>query len=108
MAAKRSSMQRALRTRDAGLKSIKTMTRLLVAGAVLAAGLFSTLAAAAAPGRTKAGPARQRAASASSANSLSDPGLGSGAGADANLSPPPALPSQDYQYTSPPVVSGAS
>ena len=101
-------MQRALRTRDAGLKSVKTMTRLLVAGAVLAAGLFSTLAAAAQPGRAGASLARHKAAKAASDNSLADPGAGSSSGLDTNLSPPPTAPSQDYQYTSPPVVSGAS
>jgi hypothetical protein len=82
------------------------MTRLLVAGAVLAAGLFSTLAASAQPGRAGGNSARRH--TASSANSFSDRGAGSSSGVDTNLSPPAALPSQDYQYTSPPVVSGAS
>jgi hypothetical protein len=107
---KRSSMQTALRARDAGLTKIATATRVLVAGAVAATGLFTVLAARAQPGRTKAatsGAADQRAGAGSPANSGVG-GVGLGAGADTNLSPPATLPAPDYQNSNPVVVSGAS
>lgn len=96
-------MQRALRTRDAGLRKVSTVTRVLIVGAVAATGLFTTLAAGLQPGRTKVAGSVGRARSASSSSSAN-----AGSGVDANLSPPAALPDPSYQYSAPVVVSGAS
>lgn len=99
-------MQRALRARDAGLRKVSIVTRVLVAGAVVAAGLFTTLAAWAQPGRTTVvGSAGHGAAAAAASSGV---GLGDATVNGGALSPPDALPAPDYQYSSPAVVSGAS
>jgi len=106
---KRSSVQASLRARDAGIAKIATTTRVFVAGAVAATGLFTILAARAQPGRTRAATsslAEQSAGASSSTNS--GVGVGVGAGTDTNLSPPITLPAPSYQYSNPVVVSGAS
>ena len=105
---KRSSMQRALRARDDGLRKVSRVTRGLVAGAVVATGLFTTLAAWAQPGHTKAaGVAGQGQAAVPNSNATANGGNGTGGGVDSSLSPPAAVPTPGYQYSSP-VVSGAS
>ncbi|MGO9875797.1 MAG: hypothetical protein ACLPVY_18615 [Acidimicrobiia bacterium] len=105
---KRSSMQRALRARDAGLTKISIVTRAMVAGAVAATGLFSTLAAWAQPGRaTSVGSSSSQVTAAGSSVQVGGGDDGS-AGSDANLAPPTTLPAPSYQYSGPAVVSGAS
>ena len=132
-ASSRSSSLRALRARDAGLRRISLTTRALVVGSVAAAGLFSSLAAWAQPGRSKA---------VRTGNPVAGGQFGFGTSAPANTTPAPATPTTTtpddggdlsqpasppvtapapapttptYQYTPPPqqyvppvVVSGAS
>jgi hypothetical protein len=103
-------MQTALRARDAGFTKIATATRVLVAGAVAATGLFTVLAARAQPGRTRAATSSSadQSAAASSPTNPGVGGIGGGAAADTNLSPPATLPAPNDQYSNPVVVSGAS
>ena len=61
----------AVRMRDAGLKRVSVATRVLVAGAVGATGLFSALAAWAQPGRAKVGATSTTAPQATPGGSLS-------------------------------------
>ncbi len=99
---KRSSMQRALRARDDGLRTVSVVTRVLIAGTIASTALFTSLAARAVPGRPKV------AAAVSPAQTATAGTIGADAGTDTNLSPPAAAPTPSYQYASPVVVSGAS
>jgi hypothetical protein len=105
---KRSSIQASLRARDAGFTKIATTTRVLVAGAIAATGLFTVLAARAQPGRAKATTSNAAGQGAASSPATGLGGIGAGSGSDTNLSPPTTLPAPDYQYSNPVVVSGAS
>jgi hypothetical protein len=126
----RNSEQRAIRARDAGLRRVSVVTKVLVAGSVSATAMFSALAAWAQPGRAKTVPT---AGARSQVMPISPPvtapsvvtapkpnGTENGDGAQ-QLSPPATLPATvpatvpdtvpapDYQYSPPPVVvSGAS
>jgi len=106
---KRSSLQRALRARDDGLRKVSNVTRALVAGAIVATGAFTALAASTQPGHTKAAVGQGQAVGANpAANAAVNGGNGTGSGVNSNLSPPAAVPAPSYQYNSPVVVSGAS
>jgi len=105
----RSSKQRALRARDAGLSKISITTRALTAAAVAATGAFSMLAAWAQPGRaTVAGSPSSQVAGTGANLPAGGQDAGLAAGSDANLAPPTTLPAPSYQYNAPQVVSGAS
>jgi hypothetical protein len=135
-ASSRSSSHRALRTRDAGLRRISLTTRALVVGSVAAAGFFSSLAAWAQPGRSKAVPATKpiaggqlgygsgtsAATTPATTPATTAPASDDGGNLSQPASPPvtapapaPAPTAPAYQYTPPPqqyvppvVVSGAS
>ena len=123
--------KRAQRLRDAGLRKISVTTRVLVVGSVAAAGAFASLAAWAQPGRSKvirtsAPSARQGPGSgASTATVPTTPptAASNDNGNSASLAPPATTPATapaqnqnpgyqssapSYQYSPPPVVSGAS
>jgi hypothetical protein len=132
-ASSRSSSHRALRARDAGLRRISLTTRALVVGSVAAAGFFSSLAAWAQPGRSKAVRTTNPVASGQiglgagisagttpTAPATTTPASDDGGNLSQPASPPvtapaPAATVPAYQYTPPPqqyvppvVVSGAS
>jgi hypothetical protein len=133
----RETASRAIRSRDAGLRKVSVVTRVLVAGSVVSAALFSALAAWAQPGRSKTLrtsaaqsqvlPGRvSRVGATVTTPALSDPASPSttvsdqqtaasqGAAGAQQLSPPTTapdtVPAPVYQTTTPPpvVVSGAS
>ena len=109
-ASKRPSTQRAIRAHDAGLRKVTVTTHVLLASAVGATGLFTALAALAQPGRSAvAGAAATRQALRRAPVRHDDGGGGEQErGTDSGLTPPAAAPTPDYQYSAPPVVSGAS
>jgi hypothetical protein len=120
----RSSRSRALRARDAGLRRVSVVTRVVVVGSVAAAGLFTAIAASAQPGRTKtirtngagAGtPTRPVTVPSVGAPPVSTPATtpptaapGDAAAGGDSLSPPATTPDPGYQSSGPAVVSGAS
>jgi hypothetical protein len=122
----RTSEARAIRARDAGLRRVSMVTKVLVAGSVAAAAGFSALAAWAQPGRAKTVPAAgARSQFVPSRPTPTAPSVATAPKGDESengdgvqqLSPPTTVPATvpdtapapDYQYSPPPmVVSGAS
>jgi hypothetical protein len=120
----RTSRSRARRARDAGLRRVSVVTKVVVVGSVAAAGLFTAMAAWAQPGRSKtvrtngagAGiPTRPVPLPSAGAPPVSTPATtpptaapgDASAGGD-SLSPPATSPDPGYQSGGPAVVSGAS
>jgi hypothetical protein len=112
-----------VRARDAGLRRVSVVTRVVVVGSVSAAGLFSALAAWAQPGRAKtvstngagigapATPVTVPASNAPVSTPATSPPTAApddGAEGGDSLSPPAAPPDPGYQSSGPAVVSGAS
>jgi hypothetical protein len=124
------SRTRALYARDAGLRRVSTVTRIVVVASVAAAGAFTAVAAWAQPGRSKSTTSPTRVLGGDRSSPLTVPATtpstlpqdnaGTAPGdvgtvpGDVSIAPPDTLPDPGYSYppaTSyypPPVVSGAS
>ena len=89
----RPSGHRAVRARDAGLRRISVVTRVLVGGSVVAAGAFSALAAWAQPGRSKSASTAGSSAAAPNGGFGFSRGNGSPAGSTSNTVPSSSSPS---------------